>query len=89
MPVRHARHAKVRQHPMRTSTTIRARRPPGWTAQHRKRRQPEAAVGDPCNDEISQEDVDESLEETFPASDPPSWAVRLRIGAPRRRDEIL
>ena len=28
--------------------------------------------------------IDEALEETFPASDPPSWAARLRVGAPRR-----
>jgi hypothetical protein len=74
---------------MRAATTIRARRPPGWTAQHRQRRQADTAPGDPVGDDVSQGDIDESLEDSFPASDPPSWAVRFRIGAPRRRDEIL
>jgi hypothetical protein len=74
---------------MRASATIRSRRAPGWTVQHRQQRQADTVPGDPRTDDISQGDVDESLEETFPASDPPSWAVRLRRGAPRRRDEIL
>jgi len=28
--------------------------------------------------------VDETLEESFPASDPPSWAAPARIGSPKR-----
>ena len=33
--------------------------------------------------DYSEEEVDESLEESFPASDPPSWAGMLRIGKPK------
>jgi hypothetical protein len=36
----------------------------------------------------SEDKIDESLEESFPASDPPSWTVFARIGAPRRKSEI-
>lgn len=31
---------------------------------------------------VSEQDIDESLEESFPASDPPSWIVRARVGRP-------
>ena len=34
--------------------------------------------------DYSEDEVDESLEESFPASDPPSWAGMLRIGKPKR-----
>jgi hypothetical protein len=32
---------------------------------------------------LSEDKIDESLEETFPASDPPSWIVTARIGSPK------
>jgi len=68
--------------------SIRSRRAPAWSALHKQQHHVDAALADPGDDTTSQADIDESLEETFPASDPPSWAVRLRIGAPRRRNEV-
>jgi hypothetical protein len=51
------------------------------------------ADGKPCTllePEIlhrSEADIDEALIETFPASDPPSWAGWGRVGSPKRSAE--
>jgi hypothetical protein len=31
------------------------------------------------------DEIDESLIETFPASDPPAWVAQARVGIPKRR----
>ncbi|SED19347.1 hypothetical protein SAMN05444164_4024 [Bradyrhizobium erythrophlei] len=31
------------------------------------------------------DEIDESLIETFPASDPPAWVALARVGIPKRR----
>ncbi len=74
----------TRQDQAMADPTTRTRRPPAWSAQHKERQRLAAALGEGGDAPVSQVDIDESLEETFPASDPPSWAARLRIGAPRR-----
>jgi hypothetical protein len=35
------------------------------------------------NTALSEEKIDESLKESFPANDPPSWTVTTRIGSPK------
>jgi hypothetical protein len=36
----------------------------------------------------SEDRIDESLKESFPASDPPSWAGPARIGSPMRDENV-
>jgi hypothetical protein len=40
--------------------------------------------GDSKSAAPTEDQIDESLEESFPASDPPSWTVIVGIGAPSK-----
>ena len=37
---------------------------------------------------VQEEKIDQSLKDTFPASDPPGWTPLMRIGSPRRRRRV-
>jgi len=51
-------------------------------ARRKRQPQPPAAA-------LTEDQIDESLEASFPASDPPSWTLLTRIGAPQRRPRTL
>ena len=59
---------------------------PAWSAEYKHKQRSEAALAERPKDAVSQTDIDESLEETFPASDPTSWTL-TRVGAPRRAND--
>lgn len=40
-----------------------------------RQQSPKPDVAVPVQSDISEDEVDESLEESFPASDPPSWTL--------------
>jgi hypothetical protein len=45
---------------------------------HRKKQH----TSEDSEETLSENKIDESLKESFPASDPPSWAGFVQIGAP-------
>jgi hypothetical protein len=59
-----------------------------WPRQKNRRKQrprfrsPDHTVKAEPKTPVSEGQLDESLEETFPASDPPSFTVTVRVGAP-------
>jgi hypothetical protein len=53
---------------------------------HPRRQHGEADAGERmAQQSIDNSIIDESLEDSFPASDPPSWTISARVGAPSRR----
>jgi hypothetical protein len=55
-------------------------------ALHRQNRKGRAKARPlPKNETIAMDEIDESLIDSFPASDPPAWIPLARVGIPKRQ----
>jgi hypothetical protein len=56
---------------------------PGPTSRTTTRKPRRRIVAPPPSDAGVIDKIDESLEESFPASDPPSWTALIGVGSPK------